>query len=46
MKTVLSHIVYGYKSMLGCKTLENKNGVLWSQARMKIEMRLRYHLVI
>ena len=24
----------------------DKNGVLWSQARMRIEMRLRYFLVI
>ena len=28
------------------KTDENKNGVLWSQARMRNEMRLRCHLVI
>ena len=25
---------------------QNKNGVLWSQARMRIEMRLRCNLVI
>ena len=25
---------------------DNKNGVLWSQARMRIEMRLRCYLVI
>ena len=26
--------------------IENKNGVLWSQTRMRIEMRLRFYLVI
>ena len=39
---ILMEIIEGFCM----KSNNNKNGVLWSQARMRIEMRLKCYLVI